>query len=242
MTTRRPLRLFAALVAVFALAGAACSDDGGDDDDASAASSTEETTSTGDPAPATGDADDADDEGTTDTDDGSTTTDPDDDTTTTEPEEGSLASRLPDIEGYEREADDGDGDSVTDEHCDGTVPTLQPVEEASADYESDDGTIEELAAIAAVRFSSEDDASSAYDEFVASTSGCESDDSLTVDEGASTDIGDEGMSWELTFGGQAGGALYATRVGDELWFLTVFGANGSIDEPVLTAYVTAAEG
>src|SRR5690606_15336512 len=132
---------------------------------------------------------------------------------------------------------DDDGDGFAEEHCDGSTPSMQPVEEASADYQGSDAFL----SVAALRFGSEDDASAAYEELVATTSGCSSEDGLSVDEGASTDIGDEGMSWELEFGEQGGGVRYVVRAGDEMWYLSLLGGE-TVEESVLTAYATAVEG
>lgn len=244
MSTPRTRHLLLALVAValLALGGVACSGDGGDDDDATTTTSTTEAPST-EEEPTTTEGGSTTTEGDSPTTDAAPpSTDGDGATTTTteiSDNQRDLASRIPAIEGYEREVDYDDA-GFDDELCDGSSSSVVPVEEVSVDFQPADDGVEELLAIGAAQHASEDEASSFYDEFTSTTGGCTTE-GLTVSEGTDADIGDESLSFEITYG-QGGGALYVARQGDEVWFLSHLTVSGDVPDDIVDAFRTAVEG
>lgn len=240
-----PARLLAPMAAVvLALGAAACSDD----DEAApeptttttAASGSETTDGEDDPgAPETEDTT-ADPDGTDGTGAPTTgapitgapttgapaTTDP---PTTEAGPPGALVDRLPDVSGYEREVDDDDA-SLDEGYCDGSTPSVTPIETAAAVYDggSDDaasgdsgGDVEAVEEsdefyLVGLRFADDDGASTFYEEFASTTAGCR-DEEFSADEGTPADIGDEAVGFEVS-DGDDGGLIYIARRADVVWF------------------------
>jgi hypothetical protein len=232
---RRLLTLLA--VAALATTGAACSDDDGDD----GAGSTTATTSTTEAAAPTDD-----DEPTEPTDDpeGSSTT-----TTEGEPAEGDLAGRVPEVEGLERQVDE-EGEGFGEELCDGSAPSVEPVEQTTVSYfpAEPDASGENLVGVSIVGHVYEgDEAAVFYDEFVRTTAGCDDQEGLVVDGGAPSGIGEQGQVYRLAFDGEAeaesGGAIFVSLAGDEVWLLSLFGGVSADQEDVVVgAFTEAVEG
>lgn len=240
---RRRRLLALAAVALLAVGGAACSDDGDGGEDATTTTSTTEAPSSTDESSSTTGEDGA----TPTTEEG----DEESPTTTEDPgdpvEEEALASRLPEIEGYERSAADDDTTGFDDELCDGSTPSVSAAEEVSADYNlagGGGGGAQDLLSIGAGHFASEDEAAAFFEEFTSTTAGCTSNE-VTVSESTDTGIGDEGQSFEITFATSGGGgAVYVSLLGDEVWFLSQFAAAAvaEVPEVVVDAFRTAVEG
>ncbi len=240
MTTRRSSFILALGVAILlALGGTACGDDG---DGEGTPRSTAPSTTDGDETSTPEEQEEGDDTTTTSEEpDGTTTTEPDG-TTTTEPDGtsgGALLSRIPDIEGFDSEPNE-DGDGFGDELCGGGTPSVEPVEEGAVAYSTQEDVPSGFFGIFGMRFASEAEASTYYEEFTSTTSGC-TDEDLTVDEGADSDIGDAGRIFTLDFVEGDDGTLYVSLRGDEVWLLTQL--SGAIDlDPGIDAFRTAIEG
>lgn len=248
MPTRRPTsRLLAVLAAAgLALGGAAC----GDDDASATATTTTAADTTEGEADATPEG-----EGPQGGGDGRDDPDDEHDTTTTTEATGdgddpppsgdadALAERLAEVPGYDRSVtSDGSG---LGSYCDDSEPSVEASVQVEVSYlhPTDDTRVE----ILAMAFDDAADARTLYDEFVATTSGCEAD-GITIDEGSPTDIGDEGTVWTLEYEGPDGetgtGAIHTSLAGTEVWLLSQQTDGVAPDQvaPVLDAFAAAVAG
>lgn len=173
------------------------------------------------------------------------TPDTSDPTSTTAPAaEDALTARLPEIDGFERSVDLGDDSGFEGELCDGSTASVTPAQEAAVEYDqdSDGGAQFDIVGLA---FTSAADAATFYEELTSTTAGCETDD-LTIDEGTSSEIGDEGVVYRLTGGGDdvaMTGLLSMSLSGDEVWVLGQERTDSApaVVDPVLDAFRTAVE-
>lgn len=178
------------------------------------------------------------------------TTEPNATTSTSDPPStaptpgGGLADRLPEIDGFERSVALEDDDGFDGELCDGSTASVTPAAEGAVEYDQDEVGEAQFDVIG-LAFASAADAATFFAELTSTTAGCETDD-LTIDQGTSSEIGDEGVVYRLTGGGDdvaMTGLLYMSLSGDEVWVLGQerMDSAPAVVDPVLDAFRSAVE-